>query len=162
MRILHRLLFISFALLLFSCGDSDRSAPDSSFDNVRELNFTDAVSFYSSAGDSISTIEVAVADDDNSRSAGLMNVRNLPEDSGMLFIFDDEAERSFWMESTPLSLDILFVNADMEIIRIHQNTTPYSQENILSEEPAQYVMEVNAGYTIRKDITEGARIEILE
>lgn len=136
--------------------------PDSSFDNVRELVFTNEVSFYTSAGDSISTIEVAIADDDNSRSAGLMNVRNLPEESGMLFIFDDEAQRSFWMENTPLSLDILFVNSEMEIVRIHQNTSPYSRENILSEEPAQYVVEVNAGYTVRRDITEGARIEILE
>ena len=64
------------------------------------------------------------------------------------------------MASTPLSLDIIFVDEEFEIVRIHRNTPPYSHERILSEEPAKYVVEVNAGYTLRNDITEGMRIRI--
>jgi uncharacterized protein len=110
----------------------------------------------------VTTIEVAVADDDASRSEGLMDVHELPSDAGMLFIFDEDEPRSFWMAGTPLSLDIIFINGDYEIVRIHRNTPPYSHESIPSEEAAKYVVEVNAGYTTRHDITEGMRIEIEE
>jgi uncharacterized membrane protein (UPF0127 family) len=77
----------------------------------------------------------------------------------MIFLFENNRPRSFWMANTPLSLDILFVNSDLEIVRIHRNTTPFSQESIESERPAKYVVEVNAGYTLRHDITEGHRID---
>jgi uncharacterized protein len=48
----------------------------------------------------------------------------------------------------------------MEIIRIHRNTVPYSHENVVSEGPAMYVVEVNSGFTLRHDITEGMSIVI--
>ena len=120
------------------------------------MDYTSEVHFLSSDGSrTISTVQVAVADDDNSRSEGLMNVHQLPADSGMLFIFEGNEPRSFWMANTPLSLDIIFANSDFEIVRIHRNTQPFSQEQIRSEAPAKYVVEVNAGYTMRHDITEG-------
>ncbi len=106
----------------------------------------------------VSTVQVAVADDDNSRSEGLMNVHHLPADSGMLFIFEGNEPRSFWMANTPLSLDIIYANSDFEIVRIHRNTQPFSHEQIRSEVPAKYVVEVNAGYAMRHDITEGMKI----
>lgn len=147
-------------LLLVSCSNPDKSETADERMN-RVLNYSSEVSFYSSDGSRlISTIEVAIADDDNSRSEGLMNVHDLPTDSGMLFIFDGDAPRSFWMANTPLSLDIIFVNSDLEIVRIHRNTPPYSHEQIRSELPAKYVVEVNAGYSLRYDITEGMKISL--
>jgi uncharacterized protein len=125
---------------------------------TRQLEYTLSVEFIDSQGEVVSVIEAAVADDDASRTEGLMDVHDLPDNAGMIFIFEGEQERSFWMANTPLPLDIIFVNADMEIVRIHRNTSPYSQENILSEAPAKYAVEVNAGYTMRHDITEGMRI----
>lgn len=156
---LTALLFIS--LFLTGCGsDSEReSAPEpSGQQSGRTLNYTASVDFIDNQGNTISTVEVAVADDDESRSEGLMDVFELPRDAGMLFIFEDESPRSFWMANTPLSLDILFVNSEMEIIRIHRNTAPYSQDNILSDGPARYTIEVNAGYTQRHDIMEGMSV----
>ncbi|PWN06572.1 DUF192 domain-containing protein [Rhodohalobacter mucosus] len=151
-------LFIS--LFLSGCGsggDRDDSA-DISEQVGRTLDYTASVNFIDSDGNTISTVQVAVADDNDSRSEGLMDVYDLPPDAGMLFIFEDESPRSFWMANTPLSLDILFVNADMEIIRIHRQTSPYSQDNILSDGPAMYTIEVNAGYTREHDIMEGMRV----
>ncbi len=147
-------------ILLAGCSDTEES--ERSIERVnRVLDYSSVVSFYSSDGERlISTVEVAVADDDLSRSEGLMDVHNLPSDSGMLFIFEGDQPRSFWMANTPLSLDILFANSEMEIVRIHRNTPPYSHEQIRSELPAKYVVEVNAGYTLRHDITEGMRISI--
>jgi len=147
---------LATSLLLLSCnGEADTQ---SEAQETRELSYTATVSFIEQPDEEIVSVRSAVADDDDSRSEGLMNVHNLPEDAGMLFIFDDEAPRSFWMANTPISLDILFVNSEMEIVRIHRNTPPYSHENIVSESPAKYVVEVNAGFTLNHDIREGMEI----
>lgn len=147
-------------LFIISCGNNGEETSPAEPSETRELDYTAEVSFVSPDGNIVSVIEAAVADDDKTRSEGLMNVHNLPADSGMLFIFEDNQPRSFWMANTPLSLDIIFANSDFEIIRIHQNTAPYSHQSIESELPAKYVIEVNAGYTLRNDIVEGMYIQI--
>lgn len=124
------------------------------------MEFSGEVSFIRNERDTVSTVQVAVADNNQSRSEGLMNVTELPEDSGMLFIFENDQSRSFWMANTPLPLDILFVNSEMNIVRIHRNTQPFSQESIQSDAPARFVVEVNGGYTIEHDIREGMNIAI--
>lgn len=141
---------------MIACGggeDDDDSTP-----RGRVLDYTATVTFLSADGDTVSTLRAAVADDAATRSSGLMDVYDMPSDRGMLFIFDNEEPRSFWMANTPLALDIIFINSNMEIIRIHQNTRPYSNRNVESELPAQYVVETNAGYTLRHDIIEGMKI----
>ena len=100
-----------------------------------------------------------MADDANERNEGLMNVSNLPQNRGMLFIFEEQQPLSFWMANTPLPLDIFFVNEDMEIVRIHRNTPPYTEENFTSgDEPALYAVETNAGFAVSHDIQEGMKI----
>jgi uncharacterized protein len=154
MRTAHFILSAFFILLLNSCNSEETAESPSG----RTLEYPVTLSFLTVDGDTVSTIRAALADDDQSRSTGLMDVFDLPDDSGMLFIFDDEEPRSFWMANTPLALDIIFVNADLEIVRIHQNTRPYSERNVVSEYPAMYVVETNAGYTLRHDIIEGMQI----
>ncbi|NBC28107.1 MAG: DUF192 domain-containing protein [Bacteroidetes bacterium] len=158
-------LSIILTLILTGCSGSDRSDHSENqqqAEQERQLEYVAEITFLNSENEEVSAIRAAVADDNESRSQGLMNVTDLPEDSGMLFIFDENQPRSFWMASTPLSLDIIFINDEFDIVRIHRNTTPFSQENIPSDAPAKYVVEVNAGYTIRHDINEGGRIRIEE
>lgn len=157
--------FIGCSILLsfffvYSCSDKNQQEEDPKGDSGRILDYNGEVSFIKSESDTVSTIKVSVADDNRSRSEGLMNVMSMPENSGMLFIFNNEQPRSFWMANTPISLDIIFANSDRTIVRIHRNTQPYSQESIQSEQPAQFVVEVNAGYTIEHDISEGMKIGI--
>lgn len=152
----YLLLLICFGVTSCSSPDKEKTSPSQS---NRQLEFTADVQFLRTDQTVISEIEAAVADNDELRSAGLMDVTSLPENAGMIFLFDNNRPRSFWMANTPLSLDILFVNSEMEIVRIHRNTTPYSQAPIESERPAKYVIEVNAGYTLRNDITEGQLVE---
>ncbi len=159
-RTLHISLFISAIILFASCGESNEPSQTQERES-RELEFVTTVSFGEMETEPVSTIRAALADDDMSRSEGLMDVHTLPSDAGMLFIFDGDEPRSFWMANTPLSLDIIFANSDFEIVRIHRNTPPYSHESIESELPAKYVVEVNAGYTMQHDIREGMMI-ILE
>lgn len=153
------LIFVS-AFFLSACSSEEETAQSESQPSTRTLDYTATVSFLNPDGSVISEIDAAVADDNHSRSQGLMDIHHLPESAGMLFIFDDEAPRSFWMASTPLSLDIFYVNEELEIVRVHQSTPPYSHESIESELPAKYVIEVNAGYALRHDITEGRSIRI--
>lgn len=152
---------LSLIIIAFFAGCSQEEG-DEPVDQPsgRELTYTSTVTFIDSNGNDITSIEAAVADNDASRSEGLMDVRDLPEDRGMLFIFEDEQPRSFWMANTPLSLDIIYVNENFEIVRIHRDTPAYSNDNFESGNPAMYVVEVNAGFTLQHDITEQMRIQI--
>jgi len=116
------------------------------------------VTFLNAADEPITSIDVAIADSEQETQLGLMFVNELEEDKGMLFVFNQSSPRSFWMANTPLPLDIIFVNSDFEIVRIHRNTPPFSRESFSSEAPAQYVVEVIGGFTVRHDIQEGMKI----
>ncbi|HCB88353.1 MAG TPA: DUF192 domain-containing protein, partial [Porphyromonadaceae bacterium] len=108
--------------------------------------------------DTLSVIDIEVADNNQRRARGLMYRKSLPADAGMLFVFDEEEIQGFWMKNTYIPLDMLFVNADNEIITIHTNTAPLKEWNYASTRPALYVVEVNAGYCAQKQITEGDKI----
>lgn len=109
-------------------------------------------------GDTVVTLDVEIADTDSARERGLMQRTSLPEHSGMLFLFPREEERSFWMANTPLALDILFADADSQIVSIAKYTRPYSQESVRSNAPAQYVLEVPAGFADSYGVIEGDRL----
>ena len=154
-------LTVIVTILVGACSQSpEKSAnEDTDKDRSRSLNYERSVTFISTEGDTISTIDAAIADDNKERSQGLMDVRNLPSDKGMLFIFEENKPRGFWMANTPLSLDIAFVNADKQIVRIHHNAQPFSEKSLTSDKPAQYVIETNAGYMISHDIQEGMSVD---
>ncbi len=149
------LLLIS--VLILSCSENGEQERTERGHTGRTLDYTAVVHFLESpdAESPISSIDVAVAETNAQRQEGLMNVSELPQDKGMIFMFEREQPLSFWMANTPLPLDIIFANAEGLIVRIHRNTPPFSQQNFSSEEPAIYAVEVNAGYTSRYDIREG-------
>lgn len=102
---------------------------------------------------------IEIADDYLKRAYGLMHVKTMPEDRGMLFIFDSEQVREFWMKNTHIPLDILYVSSDLTIKHIAKNTVPHSLEMINSIYPAKYVLELNAGATEKHNIKPGDKIE---
>lgn len=109
-------------------------------------------------GNPIIKIDIEIADDDYQRQLGLMNRESMEELQGMLFIFPAERYQSFWMLNTLFSLDMIFINSNKEIVTIHKNTTPLSEQSYPSSKPAQYVLEVNAGFCERHNIKEGDRV----
>ncbi len=156
MRILFPLITtLSLTFVFFSCTQEEANENQQ---EGRTLTYERSISFLDTNDDTLTTIDVAIADTDKERNQGLMDVRNLPSDKGMLFIFDENQPRSFWMANTPLSLDIIFVNASFEIVRIHHSAQPYSEKSFTSEKPAKYVIETNGGFCISHDIQEGSKV----
>jgi uncharacterized protein len=106
----------------------------------------------------IAAIDIEVADDNAEREQGLMYRDTMAENAGMLFLMETEEIQTFWMKNTVLPLDIIFVDSDRRIVSIHRNCTPYSLDQIPSVKPALYVVEVNAGYTVKYGIKTGDMI----
>ncbi len=105
--------------------------------------------------DTLAIIEIEIADTPEDIRQGMMYRTRLEANHGMFFLFDGERERSFWMKNTILSLDILFINASGRIVHIAEHTIPYSKDPIPSIYPAQFVLEVNAGFCREHGITAG-------
>ena len=88
------------------------------------------------------TYKVKEAKTESEREKGLMNVKELSEDEGMLFYFDPpESEISFWMKDTLIPLDIIFINEDQEVTSVQQGK-PNDETPIIGNDVA-YVLEVN-------------------
>lgn len=103
----------------------------------------------------ISKIEIEIADDEAKTQQGLMYRKSMAENRGMLFIFPKPATHAFWMKNTLISLDIIFLDENKKIIKIHKNTTPLSLKDLPSGGLTLYTVEVNAGYTDKYGISEG-------
>ncbi len=101
---------------------------------------------------------VELAQTDYEKEKGLMFRKDLPETQGMLFVYNEEKPRTFWMKNTPLSLDMIFVDARYHIIHIAKYTRPESEQLYASGRPAQFVIEVRAGFCDRNGIKDGQRI----
>ncbi|MFN2167567.1 MAG: DUF192 domain-containing protein [Anaerolineae bacterium] len=105
---------------------------------------------------------VRLADTHESRRRGLMFVTRMAPHEGMLFDFGNPRPVSMWMRNTPLSLDMLFVEADGRILRIEQSTKPLSERLIHSGGNVRWVLELLAGTSARLGIAAGDRLELAE
>ncbi|MFT7121659.1 MAG: uncharacterized membrane protein (UPF0127 family) [Neolewinella sp.] len=106
----------------------------------------DLAIYRNSADEPLSELDIEIAGDVASIRQGLMWRREMEADQGMLFLMRNEEPQSFWMKNTYIPLDIIFINAAKEIVTIRRNTKPMSLDQVTSELPAAYVLEVNAGY----------------
>jgi uncharacterized membrane protein (UPF0127 family) len=103
-------------------------------------------------------LDLQVAADDRTRAVGLMFVRNMPADQGMLFDFHQAQPVSFWMHNTYIPLDLLFVDADGRILNIASRARPCDDAPIPSDGAARVVIELNAGTAERLGIRPGDRV----
>jgi uncharacterized membrane protein (UPF0127 family) len=125
---------------------------------TQEVTFTKEGTLYlkEKATDSIlKTLTIEIADDEYQTQTGLMYRKSMEDDQGMLFIFETEEPRSFYMKNTEFALDILFINSDREIVSIQKNAKPLDPTSLPSEGPAQYVLEINAGLSDAWGIAPG-------
>lgn len=104
------------------------------------------------------TVTVEIADTEEQRARGLMFRERLAEDAGMLFVFPDEAVRTFWMKNTPLPLDMLFIGGDGRLRGCVERAEPFTLTPRSVPQPARYVLEVNAGFCARYRLAPGDRV----
>ncbi len=89
------------------------------------------------------TIELAATPQE--KALGLMYRRSLPADAGMLFLYDSPQPLTMWMRNTLISLDMVFIGADLRVHRIETHTEPFSTDIISSDGEVKAVLELNAG-----------------
>ena len=130
-----------------------------SFENPPVFQKHGELHFLNSNTDSIkSTIDIEIASNNYDRTLGLMFRPTMEPNNGMLFIFEDETIQSFWMRNTLISLDMIYVNSDKEIVTIHKNTPTLTDQSFPSNEPAVYVVEVVGGFCDSIGIKVGDKI----
>ncbi|HBR69043.1 MAG TPA: DUF192 domain-containing protein [Rhodospirillaceae bacterium] len=102
--------------------------------------------------------KVEVARTREEMAQGLMNRTELAADAGMVFLFEDEDYRSFWMKNTLIPLDIIFIGKDGTIRHIHPMALPLDETPVPSGAPAAAVLEINGGKTQALGIAVGDRV----
>lgn len=99
---------------------------------------------------------VEVAETPDERAKGLMGRDSMPSGAGMLFVFQKTGQVSFWMENTLIPLDMLFLDENGRIVRIHHKAVPLDRTPIPGGENVRYVLEINGGLSTLMGITKGS------
>lgn len=105
----------------------------------------------------------AVAQTPEQHARGLMFVTHLPENEGMLFVFDQEEPQSFWMKNTLIDLDIVFIDAAKKVTSVapqmpHSYTYTPDNEVAYADGYGQYVLEIPAKAAARHGVKPGAQL----
>lgn len=102
------------------------------------------------------TIFVTIADTAALREQGLSGHPGLKSDEGMLFLFEHAGQYPFWMKGMLFPIDIIWISTDWKIVTIAKAITPETYpEAFFPEDPAQYVLEVPAGFSTQHNLSVG-------
>ena len=107
-------------------------------------------------------LTVEVADDPDSRTAGLKGRESMAADHGMLFAFPAPQKVGFYMKDTPLPLDVAFFDEQGFLIEYFSMHPDDGKEIYTSPEPAIYAIETNRGWFREKEIQKYAQLELPE
>ncbi|MGH7825165.1 MAG: DUF192 domain-containing protein [Candidatus Binatia bacterium] len=102
--------------------------------------------------------KVEIADTPSKRELGLQYRHDLATDRGMLFIFPEERQQSFWMKNTPIALDMIFINKERKIVGIVEQAVPFSLDSRSVGAQSQFVLEINGGLARRYGIQAGDKV----
>jgi uncharacterized membrane protein (UPF0127 family) len=140
---LYKLITIYCLLILFiSCKSSANNKKDIVIINGNTLN-------------------IEIAETEEEKKIGLMHRKTLDKNNGMLFVYESDRKLSFWMKNTHIPLSIAFISSD-GIIREIRDMTPLSLDPVVSKNFVRYALEVNKGYFLEKQISEGDEVILPE
>lgn len=105
------------------------------------------------------SLKAEIAKKDEERQKGFMFRKNIPEGTGMLFIFEYDQILNFWMKNTPTPLSIAYITSDGRIRDI-LDMTPYSVDSVKSSGYVRYALEVPQGWYKKAGIKAGDRLVI--
>jgi uncharacterized membrane protein (UPF0127 family) len=100
------------------------------------------------------TFHVEIADTVRKQQLGLMHRKSMPADHGMIFVFPDERERSFWMKNTHIPLDIIYADKTGKVVSVKQ-MQPLDESPVPSDGDAKYAVELNQGTAKRVGVKAG-------
>jgi len=147
---LLRITAIVFLGLLLSGQASQDSDLDSAFSRDTLIISADQHACY--------FFDIYVASSRAQQMRGLMNVRELPEMTGMIFVYRRAEIHSMWMKNTYIPLDMLFIRGDGTVSSVAADTVPLTLDSVASIEPVNYVLELNAGVTAKLGIGTESQI----
>ena len=104
----------------------------------------------------VHNFNIWIAADTPHRMRGLMFVKSLPDDAGMLFLYGTPQPVSMWMKNTYIPLDMLFIRADGRVVHVAANTKPHSLEPISGGQNVTAVLELRGGLAAKLGIQPGA------
>ncbi len=116
---------------------------------------TGQVQIFDRTGRHKASFSVEVARTATQQHRGLMFRHSLPEDQGMIFLYDRPQVLAMWMKNTFITLDMLFVRQDGTIARLHERATPLSPDIISSHEDVIAVLEIGGGRAQELGIAPG-------
>lgn len=151
-------LLLLLVLLLTAASCSPQSAANSPAVTGLDDRFDRAELVIVSRDGTRHTLNVYLALNSEQHRRGLMFVRDLPKNTGMLFVYEDAGMRSMWMKNTYISLDMVFARADGTVSSVIRDTKPLSLDSQSAIEPVSYVLELHAGATRRLNIGPGSQL----
>ncbi|MBD5414521.1 MAG: DUF192 domain-containing protein [Treponema sp.] len=111
------------------------------------------------ASGEIVSVKAEIADSQESRQRGFMFRKNIPDGTGMLFVFENDQILQFWMKNTPHPLSIAYISSDGSIRDIF-DMTPYSLSDVTSTSYVRYALEVPQGWFKKSGVAVGDRVII--
>src|SRR5690606_31850420 len=108
--------------------------------------------------DTLKKLDIEIADNETETQYGMMYRKSMDPNTGMLFIMPVEQQQSFWMKNTYVSLDIIYINSNFEIVSVQKNAVPHNLTSLPSEGPALYVLEVVGGVADAHGLKKGDKI----
>ena len=102
-------------------------------------------------------IDTQVAQTQEQRQVGLMYRKEMPQQEGMLFVFEQPAVQCFWMKNTLLPLTAAFIADDGTIVNL-ADMKPQTTDSHCSAKPVRYVLEMNQGWFQKKGLKAGAKL----
>jgi uncharacterized protein len=106
-------------------------------------------------------IRAEVADTMGARMQGLMHRKSMPQNAGMVFVFDEQATHCMWMKNTYIPLSVAFIDDAGAIVNI-ENMQPHTEQAHCAARPVRFALEMNKGWFAQRGIKPGAKLRGLE
>ena len=139
-----KIFLILFTFLFFSCSSQKLEVKNFTILNSEQKNIL---------------VKAEIADTYETRQKGFMERKNIPEGTGMIFVFEQDQILSFWMENTPTALSIAYITSNGKILNIF-DMKPFSRASIKSTGYVRYALEVPKGWFKKNNINIGDFIDL--
>ena len=105
----------------------------------------------------INLIHADVAMNDAQRRQGLMYRKQMGQNEGMVFVFDDINPQCMWMKDTWIPLSVAFIDAEGTIVNI-EDMEPQTLDSHCSTQPVKFALEMNKGWFAKRGIKPGMKV----